>query len=180
MARIRRTTTRAVTARTAARRARKLAAEQTTVAHRRNSREPETVGQARVWQRKYNRYLLAGLCDRDAVAASWGHSEGFGVLEAAGRVPCLQCQPLVDMFPTKGPKGSKWNKILDKLEYMDEDELGAWLDAHTPGELTMHKLFHWFTGDWEIIEHLPVAGYRKLVRQRCIGCQATRVQELFD
>src|SRR5690348_9639386 len=101
MARTRRTTaTRHVSARTARNRARKRAAlEQQRAAARQNregTRPPETPGQARVWQRKYNRYILAGLCDVDAVAAAWGHAEGFGLLERAGRVPCAQCQPLVD------------------------------------------------------------------------------------
>lgn len=127
---------RQVSARTARNRARRRAElEQKRAAARQGRegpREPETPGQAKVWQRKYNRYILAGLCDRDAVAAAWGHAEGFGLLEKSGRVPCTQCQPLVDKFPVAGPRGAKWRKILDKLEYMDEVRLGAWLDAHSP------------------------------------------------
>lgn len=140
MARVRRSTTatRQVTARTAARRARKrLALEQSREQARRGRegpRPPETTGQARVWQRKCLRYELAGLCDRCAAFAAWGHAEGFGTLEKSGRAPCAQCQPLVDKFPTPGPRGAKWRKILVKLEYMDEERLGAWLDAHSPEE----------------------------------------------
>jgi hypothetical protein len=139
MARTRRTAvTRQVSARTARNRARRLASlEQQRKAARQvreGPRPPETMGQARVWQRKCHRYELAGLCDRCASAAAWGHAEGFGALEKSGRVPCDQCQPLVNAFPSPGPRGSKWRKILDKLEYMSEESLGEWLDAHEPKE----------------------------------------------
>lgn len=129
-ARIRRA--RPVSARTMARRARQQATDTLTATSNKKTREPETIGQARVWQRKYNRYRLAGLCDRDAVSAAWGHAEGFGALDDAGRNPCQACQPLVDKFDTPGPRGSKWRKCLTKLEYMTESELEAWLDAHAP------------------------------------------------
>ena len=126
---------RPVTVRTQRRRQRQAEAEASVNAITqagRKRRDPETPGQARVWQRKYNRYRLAGLCDLCAVAAAWGHSEGFQALEAAGRVPCVDCQPLVDMFDRPGPRGSKWRKLFTKLEYMDEEALGAWIDEHTP------------------------------------------------
>lgn len=43
----------------------------------------------------------------------------------------------------------------------------------------LHKLFHYFTGEWRVIEHLPVPGYTNLVRQKCAGCGTTRVQEMY-
>lgn len=134
----RRRATQPVTARTLARRARQQAARQEAEAAHRGERTkrdaPETIGQARVWSRKCHRYELAGLCDRCAATAAWGHAEGFGTLDKAGRLPCVTCQPLVNAFPHKGPRGSKWRKILDKLEYMDFDTLCAWLDEHEPVE----------------------------------------------
>ena len=42
----------------------------------------------------------------------------------------------------------------------------------------IHKMFHWFTGSWKVIEHLAVPGYTRLVRQRCVICNDTRVREL--
>jgi hypothetical protein len=119
---------RPVTARTAARRARRLAAENAQ-SSRSGSRheEPETIGQARVWTRKQGRYEIAGLCVVCAAQAAWGHAIGFQKIHD----PCLICQPIVAAFPVPGPKGSKWKKILDKLEYMTEDELSAWLDAYS-------------------------------------------------
>ena len=133
MARTRATRTRngvprTVTARTAARRARKLAAENM-AAGRQEATEngPETLGQARVWTRKQGRYELAGLDPACAAQAAWGHAVGFQKIKD----PCLVCLPIVAAFPVPGPKGSKWNKILDKLEYMSEEELGAWIEAYS-------------------------------------------------
>lgn len=139
MARTRRTVTRPVSARTAARRARRLQAAATAkqTAERRADR-PETLGQARVWQRKNGRYLIAGLCTVDAATAAWGHAEGFQHLPP----PCSRCQPLVDKFPNAGPRGSKWRKILDKLEYMNEETLGAWLTAYEPDDYVADRCDH--------------------------------------
>lgn len=124
---------RPVSARTAARRARAAQAEQAQKETSKTRRkEPETIIQARVWERKCNRYILAGLCEVCASAAAWGHAEGFGTLERAGRVPCADCQPFVSKFPKQAFRGSKWFKILDKLEYMDAETLEIWLDAHWP------------------------------------------------
>lgn len=140
MARTRRTVTRrAVTARTAARRARKLAAEAAAKPVKpKKADSPETIGQARVWQRKKHRYEIAGLCSGCASVAAYGHAEGFQIQPN----PCSRCQPLVDKFPNNGPRGSKWRKILDKLEYMTEEKLSAWLDAHWPDEDLSEKCEH--------------------------------------
>lgn len=130
MARVmRRTNTRPVSARTAARRARRrVEAQVAETTQQRRSDGPETLGQARVWTRKQRRYEIAGLCTFCAAQAAWGHSEGFQKIQE----PCSRCKPLVDAFPTVGPRKSPWRKILDKLEYMHEEQLGEWLDQWSP------------------------------------------------
>lgn len=42
----------------------------------------------------------------------------------------------------------------------------------------LHPVLHRFLACWETVEHLPVPGYPRLVRQRCTICQETRVTEL--
>ena len=116
----RKTTTQTVTRRTAARRARKheALAQQREQARQRVV-EPETIGQARVWERKFHRYQIAGLCNACASQAAWGHAMGFGKIKD----PCAECQPIVNAFPNDGPRGSKWRKCLIKLEYLSEAEV---------------------------------------------------------
>ena len=42
-----------------------------------------------------------------------------------------------------------------------------------------HKLTPRFRQSlWETVEHLPVPGYTRLVRQRCRVCRETRIQDL--
>lgn len=127
--RIVRTSVSRATIRRRSRKAEELAAERARKAAeaKRRAEAPETIGQARVWTRKCNRYTIAGLCSVCAAQAAYGHANGFGEIKD----PCATCQPLVNTFPTPGPRGSKWRKILDKLEYMSEAELGAWIDART-------------------------------------------------
>jgi hypothetical protein len=109
-----------VTARTAARRARVAAAESTSSARsQRKHTEPESISQAKVWDRKCKRYRIAGLCDPCSANAAWGHQLGFGDIPD----PCSACQPTVNAFDTSGPKGSKWRKCLIKLEYLTDTEL---------------------------------------------------------
>jgi hypothetical protein len=124
----RRTTTGSVSMRTATRRAKIHEADLAEKARiaKAKANEPETLGQARTWDRKYVRYQLAGLCDVCAAQAAYGHAEGFQKIHD----PCAVCQPLVNLFPTAGPKGSKWRKILDKVERFDEEQLAVWIDAH--------------------------------------------------
>lgn len=118
-------TPRAVTRRTAARRARKHTAAVIAKEHAKthSKTEPETIGQARVWTRKMRRYQIAGLCDVCAAQAAWGHAVGFGKIND----PCPVCQPIVNALPNPGPKGSKWRKCLVKLEYLTDEELKEWL-----------------------------------------------------
>lgn len=112
-------TSRSVTPRTAARRARRRVAAEIEQHTQRTARvEPETLSQAKVWDRKNKRYLIAGLCPLCASQAAWGHSIGFQKIKD----PCTECQPLVDAFDTPGPRGSKWRKCLVKLEYLKDKE----------------------------------------------------------
>lgn len=125
---------RPVSERTLKRRQRQAAAATANATQRkRHGAEPETIGQARVWQRKQGRYELAGLCPTCASQAAWGHALGFQKIKN----PCSQCQPFVSRFDTPGPRGSKWRKILTKLEYLTEEQLGAWLDDHYPEEVSV-------------------------------------------
>lgn len=118
-----------VSARTAKRRNARLQAAKTARAQsRERTVQPETIGQARVWQRKQGRYEIAGLCSPCAAQAAWGHAVGFQKIHD----PCIVCQPIVTNFSHPGPRGSKWRKILDKLEYMDPETLSEWLDEHAP------------------------------------------------
>ena len=121
---------RPVSARTARKRARAHAEEQARKAATggKPTRPPETIGQARVWERKKKRYEIAGLCEVDACHAAWGHAEGWAILPWN---PCEACQPIINAFDTGTPH-PKWRKILQKLEYMTVEDLGAWLDAHEP------------------------------------------------
>ena len=108
-----------VSARTAKRRARKtqeLAVKRETA--KRRQIKPETIAQARTWTRKRLRYRRAGLCEVCACQAAWGHQCGFGKIND----PCAECQPIVDSLPDAGPRGSKWRKLLLRLEYMTKAE----------------------------------------------------------
>jgi hypothetical protein len=112
---------RPITARTAARRARRVqAVELGEVAKRKlDKAAPETKAQAQVFDRKVRRYTIAGLCGKCAAQAAWGHACGFQNIND----PCAACQSTVNTFETAGPRGSKWRKTLSRLEYMTEEEL---------------------------------------------------------
>ena len=119
---VRRGQQQAVTARTAKRRARKVQADLEAKANAHSGpAEPETVTQAKVWDRKRKRYLIAGLCNVCAAQAAWGHALGFG--KDRIKEPCNACQPIVDGLPDAGPRGSKWRKCLLKLEYLSDAEV---------------------------------------------------------
>jgi hypothetical protein len=112
-------TTRPVSARTAKRRAAKVQRERETANHG-GRQEPETMAQARAFDRKKKRYRRLGLCHPCAAQAALGHQLGF----AEGRIhdPCQACAPIVASFPDDGPRGSKWRKCLIKVENMTRTE----------------------------------------------------------
>jgi hypothetical protein len=110
---------RPVSARTQKRRARRLVEVQAKREQAaRREVQPESIAQARTWERKNKRYRRAGLCHTCASQAAWGHQCGFGKITD----PCPECLPIVAAFPTPGPRGSKWRKLLIKLEYMTRAE----------------------------------------------------------
>lgn len=63
---------------------------------------PETLSQARTWERCKGIYLDAGLCHACASQAAWGHQVGFRRVKS----PCDECAPVVASFPV--PKGRVW------------------------------------------------------------------------
>lgn len=60
----------------------------------RKAGRPETVGQAREWDRNLRAYVALGLCHGCAAQAAWGHQVGFGLSEP----PCPVCRPVVAGF----------------------------------------------------------------------------------
>jgi len=85
-------------------------------------RDPETLTQAKVWSRKHRRYLAAGLCETCAAQAAWGHAVGFQKIHD----PCKECAPIVALFDTPGPRGSKWRKCLIRLESLDPADIAEY------------------------------------------------------
>jgi hypothetical protein len=80
---------------------------------------PESLSQARAWDRCRAKYAAAGLCDACAAQAAWGHQIGFGYvstrpwLEADRRIkaPCESCAPIVAAFPAEAGKDSPWRRF---------------------------------------------------------------------
>ncbi|WP_086149173.1 hypothetical protein [Cellulosimicrobium sp. KWT-B] len=70
--------------------------------------KPETLGQARNWERLKNVYLARGLCHRCASQAAYGHQLGFLSLE---HEPCAACRPLVATFPRERMNG--WRALAN-------------------------------------------------------------------
>lgn len=56
---------------------------------------PETLRAARRWDETRDRYAAAGLCDRCAAQAAYGHADGFSEVHP----PCGGCAELVTAFP---------------------------------------------------------------------------------
>lgn len=69
-------------------------------------RKPETLAQARRWETTKRRYIGAGLCDKCAAQAAWGHQIGFSRINA----PCADCAAVVGAFP-KGTSHAAWNVL---------------------------------------------------------------------
>jgi len=59
------------------------------------SRRPETLRGAKTFDATASFYRRAGLCDRCAAMAAWGHSCGFKSVAS----PCRRCLDVVAAFP---------------------------------------------------------------------------------
>ena len=56
---------------------------------------PETIEEARRWERYKNKYIENGFCHTDACQAAWGHQIGF----ALSNKPCSACVLLMADMP---------------------------------------------------------------------------------
>jgi hypothetical protein len=73
---------------------------------------PETLSQAREWQKTLARYLRAGLCHRCAAQAAWAHQTCAGGWSTI-HPPCPTCSGIVETFDLATPNPA-WRKILRK------------------------------------------------------------------
>ena len=73
----------------------------------RNFDPPETMEQAKEWDRRKSAYVRAGLCHPCAATASYGHQLGWHRTQYP---PCVDCVPVVATFPqeTVDPAWRKW------------------------------------------------------------------------
>jgi hypothetical protein len=78
-------------------------------------RPPETMRQAQRWEIIKTRYTNAGLCDRCAAQAGWGHQDNAGGWNDL-RPPCELCVPIVRGFPvmTTNPLWQKFERPQDR------------------------------------------------------------------
>jgi hypothetical protein len=68
-------------------------------------RLPESLDQARHFDRKVVRYLTAGICRTCSAQAAWGHQLGFSLIQP----PCADCRDAVAALPT--PSVGGWRKL---------------------------------------------------------------------
>lgn len=77
---------------------------------RQSAAEPETLAQARAWDRTKARYVKAGFCHRCASQAAWGHQTGGGGY-ATIKPPCVACAKEVlpdSIIKRHGYRAAKW------------------------------------------------------------------------
>jgi hypothetical protein len=67
---------------------------------------PETLGQARTWERVKSNYVAAGLCTACASQAAYGHQLGFSRVHP----PCLDCRSIVAKLPEHA--GNGWRRFI--------------------------------------------------------------------
>ncbi|MEX5268891.1 hypothetical protein [Kocuria sabuli] len=71
---------------------------------------PESIRAARVWDTTRDHYADAGLCDRCAAQAAYGHAEGFGKIHP----PCCDCAQIVSALPVQRSNGWRsWRRGQD-------------------------------------------------------------------
>lgn len=66
---------------------------------------PETIGEARNFERVKNNALRFGFCAACASQLAWGHQNGFGSL----RPPCADCAAMSRALPAVKPNG--WRTV---------------------------------------------------------------------
>lgn len=86
--------------------------------------QPETLGQAKVWEIVKATYRHVGLCEKCAAQAAWGHQIGF----ALSNPPCDRCLALVATFPDTAP--GQWRRFANPKRLRSaETRLNAGLDG---------------------------------------------------
>lgn len=92
---------------------------------------PETLAQARRWDRAHAWYLRAGLCGRCASQMAWGHQIGWGRVHP----PCESCLLIIGTFPLIQVNG--WRSVPKQGRTAREWRIGAPSEheghAHTQG-----------------------------------------------
>lgn len=69
---------------------------------------PETLGQARRWDRVKRNAVRFGLCQRCAAQFAWAHQENTGSFGGA-HSPCDDCKPLIASLPVAKVNG--WRTV---------------------------------------------------------------------
>lgn len=86
---------------------------------------PETLRAARRWDETRDRYAAAGLCDRCAAQAAYGHADGFSEIHP----PCDNCAELVTALPVARVNGWRSFSRGDGLR-------SSWSSAALSGEIS--------------------------------------------
>lgn len=94
--------------------------------------KPETMAQARDFERRRDGYWRLGLCHKCACQASWGHSLGFSRVHP----PCTECTPIVAGLPKGEPNG--WRSVLRGRVPADVTRRPASVGVMGAGDATGH------------------------------------------
>jgi hypothetical protein len=78
-------------------------------------RLPETKRQAQRWDITKHRYVGAGLCERCAAQAAWGHQDNAGGWHDL-RPPCAGCASVVSGLPVR-TTNPLWRKFSRPQDY---------------------------------------------------------------
>lgn len=72
-----------------------------------SSRRPETLRQARDWQKTKDHYLLDGFCDTCSVQAAFGHQIGFSQVAHV----CTGCRGKRPTYRWAGEQAHRWSGV---------------------------------------------------------------------
>jgi hypothetical protein len=73
---------------------------------------PESPAQVRQWEVTKRRYRRAGLCDKCAGQAAWGHQPGTGGFKLINP-PCDDCFEIVQLLP-RPTTNPAWRQVIRK------------------------------------------------------------------